>query len=166
MQGNPRMQLTSVINFPSAPQGTRRARSRTAGPRDRAKPYGEKNPWKLGDQPGGGVGLGTRPSAGRDSAALALPRPAVQRGSLLGRAPPGPATSRVGEGRRERYLRFGGSRCSEAGRRARPPPARTASGRAGTARKLRTAAPGHRVSGRRRPASPGPDPGPRRPGLP
>lgn len=58
------------------------------------------------------------------------------------------------------YLRPAASRCSAASPTARPPPARSASGRAGTARTLRAAARGPRVSGRAparpRPRRPGP----------
>lgn len=43
-------------------------------------------------------------------------------------------------------MRFGGSRYSAAGRQVRPPPARTASGRAGTARTLREQATRQRLT--------------------
>lgn len=66
-------------------------------------------------------------------------QPLTARGGRAPTAPHGPP-------RPPTYLRSSGSRRSAAWRTARPPPARTASGRAGTARTLRGAAPGERLS--------------------
>lgn len=102
-----------------------------------------------GGEAGGEAGLRARP--GRDP----------------GSAPHGPrGPGPHGPPRPPTYLRSSGSRRSAAWRTARPPPARTASGRAGTARTLRGAAPGERlspVSPARCPRVPGPV-SPARPG--
>lgn len=130
-----------------------RSRGRRGPPRD---PSSE--PQALGHRPRPSPPPGVKRSGG---GARKSPRPRTAQVPAAARRPVPPAA----------YLRCGGSRRSAAGRRARPPPARTASGRAGTARKLRAAAPGHRVSGRpARPRTPGPGPRApallRRPGLP
>lgn len=140
-------------------------------PRGRGIPPGKKKRKILGNQAanlaGGRAGRRNskapwQPHGPGPGPAPPSPPPVVHRNGTGTRKPPRPRTAAGA------YLRFGGSRCSAAGRRARPPPARTASGRAGTARKLRgAAAPGHRVRGL--PASPrplAPSPGRRHPGLP